>query len=180
MEKAAVLIDGGYIRALNRDHFGMKSIDFQKFSDDLCKPDYERFRTYYYICPPYQDNPPTPQQRQKKAGMDSFLFHLRRHPRFIVRLGRLRLISRNPLKFEQKGVDVKLACDLVRLSAKGVIQKAILVSGDSDFVPAVEIVKEDLVLTKLVYYPYHRSPHLFDACDERERLTQSFIDSVSN
>ena len=29
--KAAVLIDGGYIRALNRDYFGLKRIDFPKF-----------------------------------------------------------------------------------------------------------------------------------------------------
>lgn len=57
--KAAVLIDGGYIRALNRDYFGLKRIDFLKFSEELCKPDCTRFRTYYYICPPYQSDPPS-------------------------------------------------------------------------------------------------------------------------
>lgn len=178
MDKAAVLIDGGYIRALNRSQFGMKNIDYLRFSVSLCGPNCERFRTYFYICPPYQDTPPTEDQKRRKAEMDSFLSSLRRYPRFQIRLGRLRRIPRPPW-FEQKGVDVLFACDLVKLSVGKAIQKAIIVSGDSDFVPAVRIAKEEMVITKLWYYPRHCSPHLFDVCDERERLTQTLIDSVS-
>lgn len=96
--KAAVLIDGGYIRALNKNHFGLRKIDFLRLSDLLCKPDCTRFRTYYYIAPPYQDATPTPKQRQMKADMDKFLYNLSQYPRFIIRLGRLRRTGRN--KFE--------------------------------------------------------------------------------
>jgi len=174
--KAAVLIDGGYIRALNKNRFGMKKIDFLRFSDDLCKPDCTRFRTYYYICPPYQSTSPTKKERALKAGMDKFLYELKQHPRFEIRLG---ILKKTGKKYEQKGVDVLFACDLVRLAAAKVIDKAIIVSGDSDFTPAVKIAKEEMVITKLVYYPGACAPALYDVCDERMRLTQSFIDSVS-
>ena len=42
----------------------------------------------------------------------------------------------------QKGVDVDLATDMVRFACMGSYDVAILVSGDCDFVPAVEKVKE--------------------------------------
>jgi uncharacterized LabA/DUF88 family protein len=179
MDNAVVLIDGGYLDALNRDVFGKKRIDLLRLSEELCKPDCERFRTYYYHCPPYQDDPPTPEQQIKKAGYDKYVSRLQRKPRFVVREGRLRLLSRTPFKVEQKGVDVLFACDLVRLAAKNVIQKAIILGGDADYVPAVKIAKEEMVLTKVVYVPGHCSPHLFQACDERSRLTQTMIDLVS-
>ena len=175
--KAAVLIDGGYIRALNKTHFGLKNINFLKLSDLLCEPDCTRFRTYYYIAPPYQDPIPTQKQRQMKADMDKFLHQLDQYPRFVIRLGRLRRTGKN--KFEQKGVDVLFACDLVRLAAARVIDKAIIVSGDSDFTPAVEIAKEEMVITKLVYYPSACAPALYNACDERQKITQILIDMVS-
>jgi uncharacterized LabA/DUF88 family protein len=174
--KAAVLIDGGYIRALNRDYFGFKRIDFLKFSEELCKPDCTRFRTYYYICPPYQSDPPLKKERDLKSNMDKFLHELKKHPRFEIRLG---MLKKTGEKYEQKGVDVLFACDLVRLAAAKVIDKAIIVSGDSDFEPAVKIAKEEMIITKLVYYPGACAPALFDACDERMRLTQDFIDSIS-
>lgn len=174
--KAAVLIDGGYIRALNKKRFGMKNIDFLRFSDELCKPDCMRFRTYYYICPPYQSSSPTKKERALKAGMDKFLYKLQQYPRFVIRLGILKKTGR---KYEQKGVDVLFACDLVRLAAAKVVDKAIIVSGDSDFTPAVKIAREEMLITKLVYYPGSCAPALYDACDERMRLTQDFIDSVS-
>ena len=175
--KAAVLIDGGYLRALNKNHFGMKRIDFLKLSEELCKPDCIRFRTYYYIAPPYQSTTPTKKEKTLKASMDKFLNILDRYPRFIIRLGRLRKTGKN--RFEQKGVDVLFACDLVRLAAAKVIDKAIIISGDSDFTPAVEIANEEMVITKLVYFPGACAPALYNACDEREKLTQSFIDSIS-
>lgn len=179
LDKVAVLIDGGYLDAVNRNIFGRKRIELEKLSDELCKPDCTRFRTYYYHCPPYQDNPPTPQQREFKANYDKYIHRIRQKPRFQVREGRLRLVSRTPFEVEQKGVDVLLSCDLVRLAAKNAIEKAIIVGGDSDFVPAVKIAKEEMILTEVCYVPGSCSPHLRTAYDMRRTLTQTLIDSVS-
>lgn len=178
MDKSVVLIDGGYLDAINRDHFGRKKIDLIKLSNELCKPNCTRFRTYYYHCPPWQDNPPEDYQKRKKANYDKYIHRLNLLSRVIVREGMLRRTSRNPHRVEQKGVDVLFACDLVRLSASRQIQQAVIVAGDADFVPAVKIAKEEHVITKLVYYPRACAPALFSACDERVRLSQSLIDSV--
>ena len=172
-----MLIDGGYIDAINRTHFDRQRIDLLAFSNKLCEPDCTRFRTYYFNCPPYQGNPPTEYQRGRKGSYDRYINRLRRIPRFIVREGRLRLISEEPFEVEQKGVDVFFACDLVRLSASRAIQMAVIVAGDADFAPAVNIAKEEHVITKLVYYPGSCAPALYDACDERIRLTKELIES---
>lgn len=43
--------------------------------------------------------------------------------------------------YREKGVDVALACDLVDLARRDGYDVAYLISGDADFVPAVEIVR---------------------------------------
>ena len=42
----------------------------------------------------------------------------------------------------EKGIDAAIATDLLSLAWEGVLDVAVLVSGDSDFVPAVERIQE--------------------------------------
>ena len=51
MGKVAVFIDGGYFDHVLAFH-GRIRIDYARFYDAICAPD-ERFRTYYYHCPPW-------------------------------------------------------------------------------------------------------------------------------
>ena len=125
---------------------------------------------------PYQSSPPPEEDKMRYQSAYLFISALRNEPRFEIRLGRLRKIGR---KYEQKGVDVQIAIDLVRLSMGKLIDKAIIVSGDSDLVPSVRIAKENMVITELVYHPASYSRHLYEICDERYELTQEFIDSLS-
>jgi len=176
-EKAAVLIDGGYLRAILKNYFQRARIDFLAFSDELCG-DCERFRTYYYICPPYQSPTPTLDERRRTSDMDRLLYNIRRLPRFEVRLGRLRRTGDPNRPFEQKGVDVLLSMDLAQLSALHRVDKAILVSGDSDFCPAVRVAKDNMVLVELVYHAGQVSDELFNLCDERRPIDSQLIDRV--
>lgn len=81
--------------------------------------------------------------------------------------------------YQQKRVDILLGCDLVLLSAKQRISKAVLVTGDSDFIPAIEIAKNEGVEIELVY-DAEKEPHpnLITIADTRRLLTQDFIDSI--
>lgn len=176
-ERAAVLIDGGYLRAILRDSFQRAAIDFLAFSNELCG-ERERFRTYYYICPPYQSEKPTPDERRRKSEMDKFLYNLSRLPRFQVRLGKLRKTRHPDRPFEQKGVDVWLSIDMTQLSASHTVDHIVLVSGDSDFCPAVSIAKENMTLVTLVYHQGETSDELYNLCDERIPITQQLIDKV--
>jgi len=130
----------------------------------------ERFRTYYYDCMPYQSSPPTPQETERYRAKDRFISSLRHNPRFEVRLGRLARHEKcGEIVFEQKGVDIYLSIDLALLSGRRDIQKAVLVTADSDFVPAINAAKEAGVLCAVCYSRKYRKPHdqLLYACDER-------------
>lgn len=172
--RAAVFIDNGYFsKVLKKDHDEAR-VDFGKFSDNICKG-CERFRTYFYDCPPYQSAIPTLDERQRTAEADKFHYSLNRLPRFEVRLGRLQKTNSVP-QFVQKGVDVLLSVDLVRLSWSNKIDKAILVTGDSDFVPAVAAAKDAGVIVEMQYSPTQAySDELFQICDDRFKITKELV-----
>jgi len=150
-------------------------LDYGAFSQLLCGS-CERFRTYVYDCAPYQGPAPTDSEKKRKSDSDRFFNALDRLPRFEIRLGRLRKTNSQP-PFEQKGVDVLLSVDLVRLSSSNKIDKAILVSGDSDFVPAVRAAKDAGVIVELYYSPTQNlSSELFQICDDRFPIIRDLID----
>lgn len=133
---------------------------------------------------PYQGNPPTPEQRELYAGKTKFFDAIKKLPSFEVRFGKQRP---RPGGFIQKGVDVLLCVDLVRLSTKGQIQKAFLVAGDADYVPAVKVAKDEGVSVKLYHSGAFQetndgrrlpkySNELWDNCDERAVLDSKLID----
>jgi uncharacterized LabA/DUF88 family protein len=174
-DKAAVLIDNGYLSKVLKYKFDEVKINHELFSDILCGS-CERFRTYFYDCPPFQSEVPTLEEKERKSKSDKFYYNLRNNKRFEIRMGRLQKIG-NPPQFTQKGVDVLLSVDLVRLAWTGKINKAILVTGDSDFVPAVENAKDAGVIVELYYHEgMNLSRELFQICDDRYLITRDVID----
>ena len=179
MGRGAVFIDGGYFQKVLQYVFNSPRVDFEVFSDKICG-DCERLRTYYYYCMPYQSDPPTEIERERYAKADKFIFSLGRLNRFEVRLGKLIYIPSSQ-EYTQKRVDVLLSVDLVRMSWDHQIEKAVLVTGDSDFVPAIQAAKDAGVLTVLYYSRAHPQVSALDellyACDERIEITQRLINS---
>jgi len=120
-----------------KSFFNEKRIDFKKLSDKLVGSDYH-LRTYCYFCMPYQSNPPTTEERTRYEDTRKSLSTLEALPRFEIRLGKLVMRTGDRgTRFEQKGVDVLLSVDLVRMSFDHQIDVAVVLTGDSDFVPAV-------------------------------------------
>lgn len=178
MGKAVVLIDGGYLAKVLDKVFHRPEFGFEEFSDLLCtRANCERIRTYYYHCRPYQSDPPTSSEKTRYADWLKFEDYLKKIPRLDFRPGRLQRIGAT---FKQKGVDVCLSVDLVKLACKGIIDKAILITGDSDFVPAVNVAKEEGIVTILYYSkatPLYVHKELLDSCDETYEITQEIIDA---
>src|SRR5207302_9291481 len=129
--RCAVLIDGGYLDKVQAEDFGNTRVDIGRFGDELAGA-MERLRTYYYHCMPFQSTTPTPEERTRYAAMDSFIFNLKKLPRFQFRQGKLQRIGG---QYKQKRVDIMMAVDLVRMSSEHQIEKAIIITGDSDLVP---------------------------------------------
>ena len=47
------------------------------------------------------------------------------------------------LDFRQKGVDMRIGLDIASLAYKGQINQLVLISGDSDFVPAAKLARRE-------------------------------------
>ena len=169
--KVAVFIDGGYLDHL-RDHRNLGRLDLEKLVHSVVGEG-ELLRAYYYTCMPFLSKPPTEEERSRYAKKDQFLSVVRRLPRFEVRLGKIQRIGD---EVRQKRVDILLAIELVSLAWKRNIDWAVVVAGDSDFVPAVEQAKDAGVVVRLLYF--HESCHdeLLDAVDERVEITQDMVD----
>jgi len=174
MSRCAVFVDGGYLNKILEHEFSKAAIDYGRLSDELTQGT-ERLRTYYYHCMPYQSDPPTEEEKQRHANMARFIEALKRLPRFEFRQGKL---AKRGGGFEQKRVDIWIAVDLVRLSFSHQITKAIIISGDSDLVPAIEAAKDAGVVVQL--WSSRRAVHneLLQAADERFEVDQSLIAKI--
>jgi len=174
MARCAVLIDGAYLDKVLHNDFSNARVDIGKLADELAGS-MERLRTYYYHCMPFQSVTPTPEERKRFAAMDKFIFNLKKLPRFQFRQGKLQKIG---TEFKQKRVDIWMAVDLVRMSSNRQIEKALLVAGDSDLVPAIEAARDEGVVVVLFYSPNSRHDELLQACDERYEIGRDLIEKV--
>lgn len=181
-DAAAIFIDGGYLMKVLREEFGSPRIDFKKLADRMAD-EHTVFRAYYYNCMPHQSATPTPEEQQRYGKARSFYDALNRLPRFEVRLGKLafRGVDTNgyPI-YVQKRVDIMLGVDLVLLAAKQRIAKACLLTGDSDFIPAVEVAKNEGVNVHL-FHGNRGQVHdeIWIAADDRTRIDRDLIDQVT-
>lgn len=134
--------------------------------------------------------------------MNQFLDELKRKRKFALRLGKLAdaqayytirydilkklcngAIALSDLKEEnfmlaldQKGVDMKIGLDIASLAFKKQVDKIVLISGDSDFVPASKLARRegiDFILDPL-YSPI--KPDLFEHIDGLRTCDINFKD----
>ncbi|TXT54845.1 MAG: NYN domain protein [Candidatus Thorarchaeota archaeon] len=184
MNRAAVFIDIGYFGKVLKYCFDEPRIDFEKFSNYLCE-DKERLRTYVYDCPPYISQEPTDEEERRHENHERFASSLTKLNRFVVRLGKT-AHNASTGEFYQKRVDVLLTVDLMRMAWGKQIGTAIMVTGDSDFVPAIESAKDAGVLTKIYYRDCYDSQgramtrtldELLEVCDECIVIDDSLIEA---
>ena len=178
--RVAIFIDGAYLESVLRKEFQNTRISYQQLPS-LLAGESDILRTYYYNCPPYQSRHPAEEESRRYASYMRFVAALERLPRFSVRLGQLAhrgSDSTGKPIFVQKRVDILLGVDLVQLAAKQTIQEAVLVAGDSDFIPAVTAAKSEGVLVRLFH---GEQPHneLWRECDERTQFSEPMISTIA-
>jgi len=164
---AAVLFDGSYWNKIEQE-LGVHNIDLKKLSDKLCQPAY-RLRTYYFD--------------GKDDQRQSFHDGLRFLPRFEVILGDV--VERKTacphcqqpiVSKEQKRVDVQLAVQMVHLATTHQVSLIVIIAGDRDFEPSVEIAKHAGVIIRLIHGPkITTSTDLRQRADETMELTTEFL-----
>ncbi len=181
--RLAIFIDGGYLDRLLRD-LNSSRVSYDRLARRIAGtvyPGIDLLRTYYYNCPPYLSSPPTEEEKQRMSKKQAFYDALLRLPRFEVRMGRLakRIAEDGSERFEQKLVDVLLSIDLVLLSATRQITHAAIVAGDSDFIPAIKVAKNNGVAVWLFHGPQsHLHRDLWNVADERVLMDEEFFRAV--
>lgn len=174
MDRCAVFIDGGYLTAILRQK-GSPKIDFKKLSERL-SVNMTHLRTYYYTAMPFQSDPPTVDERQMYSRANRFVNRLKKIPRFEIKLAGCKKHATGGRTSTR--VDMMLGVDLVRMSWDKQIQRAAIMTADSDFVYAVQAAKDAGVITQL-YYSSELSVNqsLLDVFDENMLFTQDIIDA---
>lgn len=170
--KAALLIDGGYLRATVSK--AKKSYDvafIEQFSKKCIESGEYLLRVLYYDSPQYEGpvRLPVSGARHHFKADDKWLVDLSKLERFAVRRGSLGFRGWKARKipiagpqlsdadfkpvFEQKGVDMRVGLDIATLSDRKAVDRIILVSGDTDMVPAMKHARKAGVEVVIVQLP---------------------------
>ena len=183
--KAAILIDGAYLEMLMIKEHNRAQVDYHKLTIGLVKrisrmigTPVELLRTYYYHALPWAPPEPNEEEQERVSKKRGFFHRLEYLPRFMVKLGRTQRVLNDDgtTTFQQKGVDVMLASDMVSLAARGLVDHVILLAPDADYVPAVRLVKDMGLIVHLVHGGnLAASSEMRKECDERLELDAEFV-----
>jgi len=151
------MIDGGHLRVLAKKAKLKYEPDFiESFAHSCLQEGEDLLRVLYYDCAPYSGTVKLPVSggETEFKGSDHWLKELAAKDYFATRLGVLKFRGFKPKKtpiankamkdedfspdFEQKGVDMRIGLDIASYAATGTIDRIILVSGDTDCIPAMK------------------------------------------
>lgn len=176
MKRVALLIDGGHVRALAKHAkrpFNPSVIE--KLALSCIAADEELLRILYYDCAPYSGALKLPVSGAVKEvkGDDRWLKELAARNLFAVRLGVLKFRGFSPrhtpiqpdrlsdddfvARYEQKGVDMRIGLDIATFAATHAVDRVILVSGDTDCVPAMKHARIAGLQVVLIELPKQRT-----------------------
>lgn len=188
--KVAVFIDGGHLRALVKQAKLQFNPDYiEKVALACIQADERAIRVLYYDCAPYNGKATLPVSGQEHEFNRSshWLKELARKDLFAVRLGILKFRGFKPKRiplsakqlsdkdfvpdFEQKGVDMRIGLDIAAYSANGTLDRIILMSGDTDCIPAMKQGRKAGLQVVIATLPNHRvAPELLEHADYERKI----------
>ena len=175
-DRVMVFIDGSNIYFRLRDNLQLRGshqpndLDYGKFVSKLA--DGRRLvRCYYYAARLDQTREP-----DRYKSQQSFYNKLEDIPRFELRLGQLRYPPNFPAAPSyEKGVDIRLATDMLVHAFQDHYDVAILVSSDTDFVDVVQGVKNAGKNVEVVLFSPQGSTALRTVADEVVEIDSLFL-----
>ena len=165
-DRVMVYIDGSNLYHVLSQNCGRHDLQFDKFSTKLANGRSLR-RTYYYNVRQDNETSANMVQDQKK-----FLDSMYETPFIEVRLG---IWKQRGDTLVEKGVDVMLATDLVAHAYQDHYDTAIVVSGDADFYPALQAVKDTGKHIEVAAFDSNLSTESSRVADYSLRLNKTFF-----
>ena len=169
-DRVMIFIDGSNLYNSLKSEFKRTDVSFAKLAECLTAGR-ELRRTYYYVGLIDQAKEPKPYQAQQR-----FLATLGNVPYFETRKGTLVYRNWPQERPIQKGVDVRLATDMLTHAFRNNFDVAILVSGDSDFADCLQVVKDQGKHVEVALFgPPTSSRRLREAADRVTTLDAKFL-----
>ncbi len=166
-QRIALLIDGSnfYFKLKDLKLNNQLLFNFLSFSNFLAQPGTCIIRTYY-IGAVKTDG--TPKMTTLHAAQQKLFKHLQSN-RFQYSLGYL---LKSGGRFHEKGVDVHIAVDMLTVAYENSVDKIILVSSDTDLIPAVKRVMKLHIDVDYVGFSHMYSTALKQNCTHTKLLTK--------
>jgi uncharacterized LabA/DUF88 family protein len=170
MKKTILLIDAGYLKPVLREKNIFYDADMvAQIANDCCADDEELHKILYYDCESFdpidkKTGKPFSYLLKHENGAklvkkeNKLIIELQQKDLFAIRLGVLKLEGwtnkgkTGKPKFRQKGVDMRIGLDMAHLAHQGKIDRIILITADTDFIPAMKYVRKaniQIVIAKL-------------------------------
>lgn len=164
-KRSFILIDGSnfYFKLKDLQLQNLINFDFSKFGDKLTRND-KVVSKIYYIGKVRTDN--SSKSNKMLADQQKLFAHLRKH-HFKYSLGYL---LKSDDKFHEKGVDVNIAVDILVATYEDLCDHFILISSDTDLLPAVKKAKEKGKTVEYVGFSHKPSLAMVANCSESTLL----------
>ena len=158
-QRVAIFIDGSNL------YHNLKRFDIKiRFEDIIKKIETKRkvIDVFYYTALLDKSI-----NEEKYKEHKRFLDKIKKIPNFHVVLCNLRkvVLPDGSIDFAIKGDDVYLATDLIKGSYEDLYDVAIIVSGDADFIPAINLVRKNGKKVISAFFPKSSSYLLRNCCD---------------
>jgi uncharacterized LabA/DUF88 family protein len=165
-ERVMVFIDGSNLYHVLGQTCGRHDLQFDKFAQKLANG--RDLRRIYY----YNIRQEAFEDRSNATDQDKFLSSLYDTPYLEVKLG---IWKQRGATMVEKGVDVMLAVDLVTHAYKDHYDSAIIVSGDADFYPALQAVKDVGKQVEVAAFDQNISSEAARVSDLHLKLNKTFF-----
>lgn len=169
-EKAIVLIDGSnfYFKLKDLGLHNLLNFNFSKFSKDLVAGAQIPFCTYY-VGKIKTDG--TAKTQKLFNNQRKLLSHLKKH-KVNYSLG---FLMKSDNVFHEKGVDVNIAVDMLVSTYENLCDRIILISSDTDLLPAIKKAKEKGKKVEYVGFSHKPSLAMIANCSKSKLLSTEDI-----
>ncbi len=166
--RVMIFIDGSNFYHSIREMMGRVNVDYRCLVKKLVGGR-ELIRAYYYIPLINREG-----AEEQFIAQQRFLAYLQEVPYFQVKYGKL---MRQGEILVEKSIDVLLAVDMVRYAALDTYDTAVLISGDGDFAPAVNVVKDLGKQVEVVFFLPQTSVELKQVSDIFIDLDRKYLEN---
>lgn len=163
--RCIVLIDGSnfYFKLKDLTLHNLLNFEFSGFTKMLCNGK-EVIQAYYYVGAVKTNGS---KRTQKMFNNQRRLLALLRKHKYKYSLGYL---LKSDGKFHEKGVDVNIAVDVLVATYENLCDHIILVSSDTDLLPAIKKAKEKGKIVEYIGFSHQPSLAMIANCSESRLL----------